>query len=61
MSDAMFRYLRIQAAAHSSNYAQRMLDHGDYTFTPQAFANSQLPQEAPADVHALLAHAELDD
>ena len=61
MSDAMFRYLRIQAAAHSSNYAQRMLDHGDYTFTPQAFANSQLPQEAPADVHALLAHAEIDD
>ena len=61
MSDTMFRYLCIQAAAHAGNFAQRMLDAGSYTFTPQAFAASQLPNEAPADVHALLAHLKIDD
>ena len=33
-SDAMLRYLRIQAASHAHNYAQLMLDNGSYTFTP---------------------------
>jgi hypothetical protein len=31
----MFRYLRIQAHIHQSNIAQRMLDHGSYTFLPR--------------------------
>ena len=58
-SDAMFRYLRIQAAVYASNYAQLMLDHGTYTFTPQAFAAAQLPNEAPPQIAALLQHEEL--
>ena len=58
-SDAMFRYLRIQAAAHAHNYAQLMLDHGAYTFTPTACARGAAPKEAPAKIHQLLAHDEL--
>ena len=58
-SDAMLRYLRIQAK--SSRFAQRMLDHGAYTFHPQAFLNQQPPNEAPAAVHDLLQHLDLCD
>ena len=65
-SDAMLRYLRIQAATHSQHYSQRMLDHGSYTFAPQAFLNQNLwlPNEAPEAVVAaaeVLEHIELDD
>ena len=65
-SDAMLRYLRIQAATHAHNYAQRMLDHGKYTFAPQAFLNENLwlPNEAPEAVcnaAAVLQHGEIDD
>ena len=56
-SDAMFRYLRIQAA--TKQYSQLMLDHGSYTFSPQVHAAGGLPAEAPAPVQALLAHDEL--
>ena len=56
-SDAMFRYLRIQAA--TTNYAQLMLDHGSYTFAPQVHAAGGLPTEAPVPVQALLDHDEL--
>jgi hypothetical protein len=60
-SDAMLRYLRVQAASQAHNYAQQMLSHGSYTFHPQAYANGDPPNEAPAAVHALLAHNELYD
>ena len=58
-SDAMFRYLRIQATVHSQEFSQRMLDHGAYTFVPANFESGGLPQQAPAPVAALLAHNEL--
>jgi hypothetical protein len=58
-SDAMLRYLRIQAASLQFNYAQQMLDHGAYTFHPQALADDGLPNEAPPTVAALLAHTKL--
>ena len=57
-SDAMFRYLRVQAATHASNYAQSMLDHGSFTFVPDNFANHDLPVQA-ADMAAVLDHDEL--
>ncbi len=60
-SDAMFRYLRIQATVHSHEFSQRMLDHGAYTFIPSHFRAGGLPQEAPPAVAALLAHDELYD
>jgi hypothetical protein len=60
-SDAMLRYLRIQAASIAHNYAQQMLDHGSYTFVPAAFQQDGLPQQAPPAVAALLAHDELYD
>ena len=59
-SDAMFRYLRIQAHTHSSRLAQRMLDHGSYTFAPQACDRGDLPQQAPPGIMAaVLGHSEL--
>lgn len=63
-SDAMLRYLRIQAHTHASNFSQRMLDHGSYTFAPGVYtaANDQpLPQQTPADFLAVLHHEELAD
>ena len=60
-SDAMFRYLRIQAHTHSSRLSQRMLDHGAYTFAPQACARGDLPQQAPPAMAAVLGHPELYD
>ena len=47
-SDAMFRYLRIQASTQAVNYAQHMLDHGNFTFAPNAFQDQGLPHQAPA-------------
>lgn len=60
-SDAMFRYLRIQAATHTHNYAQLMLDHGSYTFVPTSFQTAGLPREAPATLHEILTHEDLYD
>ena len=57
-SDAMLRYLRIQAA--TSRLSQRMLAHGRYSFAPGTFDQAHaLPQEAPPAIRALLAHSEL--
>ena len=53
-SDAMLRYLRIQAAAIAQNFAQKMLDHGSYTFHPTNFADQGLPNEAPPAVIELV-------
>ena len=56
----MFCYLRTQAATHTHHLSQKMLDHGTYTFAPGAYDKPHaLPQEAPADMRALLAHEEL--
>lgn len=63
-SDAMLRYLRIQAHVHSTNFAQKMLDHGSYTFAPGTFtadADLPLPLETPVDFAQVLAHSELDE
>ena len=56
-SDAMFRYLRVQAA--TSKFSQLMLNHGACTFAPSACAARGLPLQAPAAAAALLAHDEL--
>ena len=58
-SDAMLRYLRIQAHTQSAHYSQRMLDHGAFTFAPGAFATTDHPSEPPPPLAALLAHQEL--
>ena len=63
-SDAMLRYLRIQAHVHQANYAQLMLDHGSYTFAPGSFTERDdmpLPQETPAAFTDVLNHYELYD
>ena len=63
-SDAMFRYLRIQAHIHKSNIAQLMLDHGSYTFAPGVFveaADMPLPNETPRAFADVLNHFEIDD
>ena len=59
-SDAMFRYLRIQAATQRANFSQRMLDHGRYTFAPGTYGQADaLPTEAPATMRDVLGHDEL--
>ena len=61
-SDAMFRYLRIQAATNKRAFAQRMLDNGSYTFAPAAFQQgSALPQETPPALRAVLDLTSDDD
>ena len=61
-SDAMFRYLRIQVAAHQKSFAQRMLDNGNYTFAPAAYQQGNaLPLDTPAPYRAVLQHSELYD
>jgi hypothetical protein len=58
----MFRYLRIQAHTHSARLAQQMLDHGAYTFAPNACDRGDLPQQAPPGMMAaVLGHEELYD
>ena len=54
-SDAMFRCLRIQAAAHQKAYAQRMLDHGTCTFTPALYdQGSASPNDTPEALRNVL-------
>lgn len=63
-SDAMLRYLRIQAHVHATNFAQLMLDHGSYSFAPGSFTEKHdmpLPQETPAAFVQVLHHTELFD
>jgi len=60
-SDAMLRYLRIQAASLAHNYAQKMLDHGSYTFHPTNFEAGGLPNKVPENLAAIMAHDELYD
>ena len=60
-SDAMFRYLRIQAATHRRGFAQRMLDNGSYTFAPAAYQQGDaLPKETPPALRAVIALADSD-
>jgi len=58
-SDAMLRYLRIQAMAKT--FARKMLAHGNFTFHPQAFRDAQPPLQTPPSVQQLLQHTELYD
>ena len=59
-SDAMFRYLRTQAATYHKHLSQKMLDHGHYTFAPGTYIQPDaLPIQAPPQLAALLAHEEL--
>ena len=63
-SDAMLRYLRIQAHVHATNFAQLMLDHGSYSFAPGTYtadADMPLPQETPTAFAQVLNHVELFD
>ena len=60
-SDAMLRYLRIQAQVVRHNFSQRMLENGDYTFHPQRLSSHDLPVQTPVAVTHLLAHDELYD
>ena len=63
-SDAMFRYLRIQAHVHTNNFAQNMLDHGSYTFAPGSFTEDHdmpLPLQTPDSFVEVLDHNELFD
>ena len=60
-SDAMFRYLRIQAATHRRGFAQRMLDNGSYTFAPAAYQQGDaLPLETPPVLRAVFDLADSD-
>ena len=52
--DAMFCYLRIQAA--TAIYSQLMLDNGPYTFGAQLHAACGLPNQAPVALAELLVH-----
>ena len=59
-SNAMIRYLRVQAAANRENFAQHMLTHGSFTFKPSdlaAMGSSATPRELPPDVAAILCPA----
>lgn len=55
LSDAMFRYLRAQAA--TKDLSEAMLTHGEYTFAQGAPAGS-LPNEAPPGLAALMPPAD---
>ena len=61
--DTMFRYLRTQATSMHLDNAQRMLDHGDYTFDPGTYIQDRkpLPDQTPAAFRALLDHPNLYD
>ena len=49
----MFRYLRIQSDL--TNFAQLMMDHGAFTFTPTAPQPAQpLPLQMPPDLRLLM-------
>lgn len=62
-SDAMLRYLRIQAHTVSAHFSQRMLDHGGYTFAPGTYDNANtddpLPEQTPAAFLEVLQHTEV--
>jgi hypothetical protein len=63
-SDAMFRYLRIQAHVHQTNIAQKMLDHGSYTFAPGTYTEAHdmpLPVQTPRAFAHVINHFELYD
>ena len=60
-SDAMLRYLRIQANSYTHNYAQKMFNAGDYTFSPQSDPTKDAPVQAPVRIQQLLNHNEMYD
>ena len=61
-SDAMLRYLRIQAHTVSAHFSQNVLDHGGYTFAPGTYAQpagDPLPEQTPPEFLAVLQHTEV--
>ena len=61
-SDAIFTYLRIQAAALTGRFSQRMLEHGRYTFAPGVYGQPDaLPTQATPAMRDILGHNELYD
>jgi hypothetical protein len=61
-SNAMLRYLRIQAHVNNANFSQMMLDHGSFTFAPGVYtagSNMPLPNETPTAFRDILEHAEM--
>ena len=58
-SDAMFRYLRVQAT--TSTHSQLMLDAGNFTFTPSVFKRAGLLNKTPIEVAQLAANEDLFD
>ena len=61
-SNAMLRYLRIQAHVNNANFSQKMLDHGSFTFAPGTYTSRDdmpLPNETPVEFRDILAHAEM--
>ena len=53
-SDAMLRYLRMQAMQSTSDAARAMFKHGNFSFHPTTKDTDQLPQETPPEILALL-------
>ena len=61
-SNAMLRYLRIQAHVNNAHFSQLMLDHGSFTFAPGVFhagADMPLPNETPPAFRDILEHVEM--
>lgn len=53
-SDAMLRYLRMQAMQATSEASKAMLQHGCFSFHPRSNDVDQLPRETPAQVFQVL-------
>ena len=51
-SDAMFRYLRVQATTHALRLSQLMLQHGAFTFAPGTSAQPlpEFPEQTPHEI-----------
>ena len=58
-SNAMLRYLRIQATVLKHNYAEQMLQHGSYTFVAPPNKFEALPDQTLHDITAIITHEEL--
>ena len=51
-SDAMFRYLRVQATTHALRLSQLMLQHGTFTFAPGTSAQPlpEFPEQVAPEI-----------
>ena len=53
-SDAVFRYLRVQASQTSTGLSSAMLQHGAYTFAPNTVDQDLLPTQTPRHIAEVL-------